>query len=401
MKTAFALVLCLVLLAGAPAGRGAVTLMDFEGDAGAGLRTRESAAGSVRFDLKRDDERGGFLELTFTRGPKAGFAYVYLPVTRKLAGAAAGYDGLTFKVRGDGSGTFGLIEIRSDDYVNIFQAVFRLNSTEWSDVAIRWEEFFQLNERARQARIDWNALNVFALGSRAMWGTCRYAIDEVALAKIPLREPVRARDGAARLARTARKLRAGEELTLVALGDSITFGTKVPPEARASALYFAIVAAGLQEAFPGAKVKTVNAGVGGDIVAEGLLRVGHQVAVRNPDLVLVLLGANDALYEFAHERVRHTMSLLLDRLIETTQADILLLGPTQITGKPGIPEGYGKIYEALAREKGVAYLDLSAALAALAKDDYKRALADNVHLSRYGHEVAGKAVLQHILETVK
>ena len=95
--------------------------------------------------------------------------------------------------------------------------------------------------------------------------------------------------------------------------------------------------------------------------------------LEKPDLVLVLLGANDAIYTFTDKRVKHTMSILIDELLRTTDADILLLGPSPIADKPGIPERYGKIYREIAEEKGIAYFDLAPVFSALADEDYRRA----------------------------
>jgi len=395
MKRCWTPVVMLFLAAAAPGGP--VMVADFD-DGAQGVRVRESVEGSVRFRLVEDDERGGFLAVDFTRGENAGYAYVYLPITEALSKSAAVHDGISFMVKGDGSENFGMIEIRCDGYVNIFQAVFPLDCTQWRRVDLRWDEFFQINDGVREAEINWEALDVFALGSRAMWNSCSYAIDDVALASIEPRRPRPAREGMRDLAATVGKLKEGAALTMVALGDSITYGTKVPRAEREEALYFAQAARGLEKRFPGARVKAINAGRGGDTIAEGLLRIGHDVAARDPDLVTVYLGANDAFYDLTESRVRHTVWLLVDKLLETTDADILLLGPTQIAEKPGVPEAYGAVYAEIARERGVAFLDLSDVLSTLTEADFKRAFADNVHLSAYGHRVVGEAIVDFIVE---
>jgi lysophospholipase L1-like esterase len=131
------------------------------------------------------------------------------------------------------------------------------------------------------------------------------------------------------------------------------------------------------------------------------VRVGHEVAPANPQLVTVLLGANDAIYGFPESRERKALSKLIDELLVTTDAEILILGPTPITDKPGVPEAYDALYAKIAAAKRVAYLNLTPALGLLSKDDYKRAFADNVHWSEYGHKVLGKAVADYILELAK
>lgn len=372
-------------------------LIKFDAETVSKLSVREAAPGSVTCAAAREGASPA-LALEFKRVPKAGYANVILPVNDKLAKDGAKYDGIVLKVKGDGSTTYGLVEIRTDGYKNIFQATFPLGSTQWRDVPVRWDEFFQMNDSEPDARMNLAGISNFSFGSRADWGDAKYEVKSIALAGIPARERRRAAAGTERLARSLEKLKEGQPVTIVALGDSITFGTKVPAEERPAKLYFNIVARGLEKSFAGAKVTTVNAGVGGDTIAEGLVRIGHQVAPSKPDLVMVLLGANDAMYGFPDSRVRSTMSELIDRLIESAPgADVLILGPAPISDKAGIPERYDAVFEKLASERNVAYFNLTPPLKALDKADYKNVFADNVHWAAYGHEVVGRAILGYIL----
>jgi len=389
--------LCLVFVVFA-LGAGAAApeqklLLDFAGPA-VEVKASESIPGSVKSAIEKDPAGRQYLSLEFIRVPKAGYAYVTLPIADALRASAAEFDGLTMKVKGDGTATFGLIEIRADDYVSIYQAVFPLDFTDWRDVNIAWDEFFQMNDNAGETPINWPKLDGMRFGSRAGWGSSKYAVSAIALTKIAPRTAMNAPAGADRLSATIAKLKGGQPVKIVALGDSITFGTKVPSDKRQSALYFQLAAAGLEDAFKGAKVTAVNAGVGGDAIGEGLVRIGHQVAPENPDLVIVLLGANDAICNFADSRVEKTMAMLLDKLMETTHAEILLLGPSPCGEAPGVPERYARVFEGLAQRKGVAYLNLSVEMGKLSPEDFKAAYdSDGVHWSERGHAMMGKAVL--------
>jgi len=388
---------CATVAAGAPEAPGAKTIADFESPASTQIRVRQTAPGSVEGKVA-GSASGHYLSVSFRRSEEGGYAYVDVPVTAELARSAGDYDGISFKARGGASKTFGTIEIRTDEYRNIFQAVFTPDSTEWKEVTIRWDEFFQINDTVKEAPIGWKAINVFAFGSRAGWGTVSFDVDDIALAKIAARPKAAAPAGSQRLEKTIAKLRGGEVVKVVALGDSITFGTKVAAEKRKTSLYFQVAAAGLEKAFPGAKVTTINAGVGGDTIGEGIVRIGHQVAAENPDLVMVLLGANDAIYSFPDTRVRSTMALLIDKLLETTRAEVLLLGPTPAPDVPDTPERYSEVYRELAGEKNVAYVSLGDSLKRLPSERYRAAFGDGVHLSESGHRVCGEAMLDYILK---
>lgn len=94
-----------------------------------------------------------------------------------------------------------------------------------------------------------------------------------------------------RLVRVMEKAARGEEITIAAIGGSITAGgvqTKDPANR-----YVAQVAAWFTKNFPKAKVKFVNAGIGGTNSILGSLRVKADVLAKNPDLVIVEFAVNN------------------------------------------------------------------------------------------------------------
>jgi lysophospholipase L1-like esterase len=95
----------------------------------------------------------------------------------------------------------------------------------------------------------------------------------------------------ARLAAVMAKARRGEEISVAAIGGSITAGglqTKDPKNR-----YVARVAAWFTQSFPQAKVRFVNAGIGGTNSLYGAMRVRRDVLSKQPDLVIVEYAVND------------------------------------------------------------------------------------------------------------
>jgi lysophospholipase L1-like esterase len=89
---------------------------------------------------------------------------------------------------------------------------------------------------------------------------------------------------------TAKKLRAGQPLKLVAYGDSITAGGDASsPDLQYPALY----AAHLRKLFPQSTITFENGATGGDTTRDGLARLEGKVLSRSPDLVLLAFGMND------------------------------------------------------------------------------------------------------------
>jgi acyl-CoA thioesterase-1 len=101
-------------------------------------------------------------------------------------------------------------------------------------------------------------------------------------------------------------------------GDSLTAGLGLPAK----------------EAFParleawlhlrGVEARVVNAGVSGDTTADGLARLDWALAEK-PDLVILALGANDALRGIDPSTVRENLDKMIGK-IEASGAKVLLLG---------------------------------------------------------------------------
>jgi len=388
-----------LLLAGFAAGEDLI-LCDFESTGASEVTISQAVEGSVKYTLDSDAAHGRYLAMEFDRLPESTTAYVKLPIAKKMAADAARYDGLTMKVSGDGSTTYGVIEMTTGNNGR-FVGVFPLTSTEWRSVSIRWDDFVAIGDKS-QAFMDASLAESFSFGSREQWGSAKYAVDDISLAAIPPQPPVVARQGTDHFMHLAAKLARGEPVTIAAIGDSITVGVKVAEADRADKLYFHYVARGLEAAFPPAKATAVNAGIGGESFGRGLVRVGHQVDAAQPDLVIILFGANDAGSDHMVERVRHELSAMIDHLIAETSADILVLSPTVGAYKIELLDRYAEMYKEVAAEKGVAFFDLRAAQKALPQQEQDRLLyTDKTHMVEYGHRRSGEMILSYVLSVIR
>jgi len=102
-------------------------------------------------------------------------------------------------------------------------------------------------------------------------------------------------------------LAATAELRIAVLGDSLSAGYRLPVE---QAFPQQLEAALRQH---GHRVRVLNAGVSGDTTAGGLARLDWVLADR-PDLVIVELGANDALRGLDPAQARENLNTILSRL---------------------------------------------------------------------------------------
>ncbi len=99
-----------------------------------------------------------------------------------------------------------------------------------------------------------------------------------------------------RLPRVVERLKAGERVTIVAYGMSITRGMDVSGYdgvAPYMPTYAALFVAGLRARYPRADIRLYNAGLPGSTVAWGAQYAENYVAPLHPDLVLLDFGMND------------------------------------------------------------------------------------------------------------
>jgi acyl-CoA thioesterase-1 len=111
---------------------------------------------------------------------------------------------------------------------------------------------------------------------------------------------------------------AGRVPVILDFGDSLTAGYGLP----AGQAFPARLEAWLRQ--QGIEARVVNAGVSGDTTAGGLARLDWALADK-PDLVILALGANDALRGIEPSSVRENLDKMIGK-IEASGAKVLLLG---------------------------------------------------------------------------
>lgn len=175
---------------------------------------------------------------------------------------------------------------------------------------------------------------------------------------------------------------------VVVLGDSLTAGYGLPLEQA----FPARLEAALQRA--GRKVRVINAGVSGDTTAGGLARLDWMLADK-PQLVIVELGANDALRGLDPAGTRANLDAILARL-EAAGVRVLLAGmkaPRNLGAD--YVAAFDRIYPELAARHKVALYPFF--LKGVAGDP-KLNLADGIHPNAEGVERIVAGILPIILE---
>jgi acyl-CoA thioesterase-1 len=140
----------------------------------------------------------------------------------------------------------------------------------------------------------------------------------------------------------------GEQVTILALGDSLFAGYGVDPgQSYPARLESALRARGIN-------AKIVNAGVSGDTTAAGLERLDFVLKSINPPpaLVIVSLGGNDMLRGLPPAQTRANLEELLTRL-DQHRVPVLLMGMLSAPNwGPEQAQAFNAIYPDLAKKHG-------------------------------------------------
>jgi len=124
------------------------------------------------------------------------------------------------------------------------------------------------------------------------------------------------------LVNTIAKLQLTEQMTIVALGDSLTSGWMV---ARG---YTEFLRAMLMARYPKVGIKIINSGIPGDTASGGLCRLQQDVISYVPDLVLVQFALNDAFCGCSLGEYRRSIEAIVERIRQESSAEVLLLTST-------------------------------------------------------------------------
>jgi lysophospholipase L1-like esterase len=125
------------------------------------------------------------------------------------------------------------------------------------------------------------------------------------------------------LARTGRRLAAGEPVKIVAIGSSSTAGAGASAPDKS---YPAQLAIELETRFPAQPIAVINRGVNGEEAKDMVARLDEGVLSERPDLILWQVGANSVLRDSPIPAVRSDILEGLRRM-KASGADVVLIDP--------------------------------------------------------------------------
>ena len=164
--------------------------------------------------------------------------------------------------------------------------------------------------------------------------------------------------------------------TILAFGDSLTYGTGAPKGHDYPSLLSEII-----------NINVINKGIPGELSSQGSKRLPDVLDKFHPDLLILIHGGNDLLRKLSQSELKHN---LLNMISESQQRNIevILLGVPE----PGLLLKSADVYSEVATETNVP-IDLKLLKNILGNKSLKSDLA---HPNAQGYQVLAKGISQFL-----
>lgn len=187
-------------------------------------------------------------------------------------------------------------------------------------------------------------------------------------------------------------MKAGEEANVVFLGGSITWGAGAVDPQKTS--YRALVSSWLEDQFPKATIKSIDAAIGGTGSKLGVFRMDRDVTPYDPDLIFVEFAVNDG----ESPDTMETMEGIIRKLhTHAPEAAIVIL-------VIGAGAGYSnlltwKLHRSLAASYGLPCIDIVSPVMKLVKEglSFDEFLCDGCHPKDKGYRIYADIICRDLV----
>jgi len=163
-----------------------------------------------------------------------------------------------------------------------------------------------------------------------------------------------------------------DDATVLAFGDSLTYGTGSSLDKAYPAILERLI-----------NRKVINAGIPGEISAKGLVRLPHLIRQYQPDLVIICHGGNDILRKLDIKQTKQNIQQMIDLSLHSN-IQVVLIGVPEF----GIFLNSSPIYQILADENRIP-IENEILGDILSNNSLK---SDNIHPNRQGYQL----IAEHI-----
>ncbi len=185
-----------------------------------------------------------------------------------------------------------------------------------------------------------------------------------------------------------------ENITMVAHGDSLTFGWMVPRG------YFVIFEEMISQKYDHMKFNMVKSGIPGDTAQSGLYRLEVDVFSHEPHIVLIQFALNDAFTGVPLEVFKKNLERMVKRIEEETFAKPVLLTSTCILNydEYSYARNYYQVIEQCSLELDVPLVQIHRYWERVIREQDVKLTSllqsDGVHPNLRGHELMAEALME-------
>ena len=177
--------------------------------------------------------------------------------------------------------------------------------------------------------------------------------------------------------------------TVVAFGDSITEGNGLTPYST------------FLQTKVGKQATVINEGLRGEQTGGGASRIGGVLANDKPNYILIMEGANDAIWGISSSTVKYNLGVMIDKSIAAGATPIIsTITPDTnpaVTLTLSIANDYNQKIAGLAAERGVTLVDSYAAVAG----SWGSLTTDGLHVNAAGAEILAYVFFNALRKAVK
>jgi lysophospholipase L1-like esterase len=314
--------------------------------------------------------------------------------------------GLSFWVKGDGSDSFGGIQLIHDgDFAVRYDACFPIRSKEWTKVTLAWGDFVPVLPGPKSKPLGLPAGNAPSKVSAVWFGKWWYwrdypahsfAVDELRLEDTIERDAGEYPPEGAPLSRVLAKLKAGRPVTITTVGDSLT---DTRHWANREVSWPLLLKKQWEEKYR-SKVTVVNPAIGGTQLRQNVILMPRWLATApEPDLVTFCFGGNDWEAGMRGPQFRASYEDAIDRVRRATKgkADVLVLTTVPAVEAWETRKELAEACRAAAKARNAGLADAERAFHVAGMKERERLFVkDRVHLGAEGHEVMARVVSEAV-----
>ena len=349
-----------------------------------------------------EGEHGPAVQLNFKEKMISGYIGRWLVADQKWDEAA----GLSFWVKGDGSESWGGLElIDGSDYSLRYAYCFPIDSQEWKKIVIPWSDLTPTMAGPLVNTRDGfhpSSFRNFWFGKGYYWRdypAYSYAISQIALEPTIEQDTKDRTPENAGVPRFLAKLKAGEPVTIVTMGDSLT---DKKHWANAQKDWNEQLAKALEEKYHG-KVTLVNPAIGGTTLSQNVILMPRWLKqTPHPDLVTICFGFNDWDNKVRKPQFKQNLNLAVNRIRRMTggQTEIMLMTTCPALARWETMDELCQAASEVAQERKTGLADINSAFRAAgsAQEAQKRQYWgwDNIHMGSAGHDLITQTMLSSI-----